>query len=312
MDGIIGGGRAAAPAPAAGGDLIKDSDTDRFVDDVIQASHQVPVVVDFWAPWCGPCKQLTPALEKVVTLAGGTVKLVKINVDENQSLAGQLQIQSIPTVFAFKAGQPVDGFMGALPESQLKAFIEGLTGGALGPSPVEQLLELAAKAAEAGDPATAGQAFEQVLAQEPGEPKARAGLARLKIDQGDLEGAVRVLDEAPPEIAQNADIAGARAALKLAQDAANAPTDTGATQALAARLAANPADHEARLELATALIAEGRPEAGAEELLELVRRARQWNDEAARKKLVELFEAWGPTDPLTIDVRRRLSSILFA
>lgn len=302
MEPIIG----AAQAPVA--DLVKDSDTANFARDVIETSMQVPVIVDFWAPWCGPCKQLGPALEKIVKAAGGAVKMVKINVDENQPLAQQLRIQSIPAVYAFKGGQPVDGFVGALPESQIKAFVERLAG-EIGPGPVEQALEQAAAAMEAGDATTAAQLYSQVIEAEPDNPAAIGGLARALVALGDLDRAGQTLDAVPPEHKDHADIAGARAALALARQASGSDSDIAGLRAAVER---NPADHQARFDLAMALLkADERAEA-VDALLEIIRRDRKWNDEAARKQLLQLFEAFGPTDPLTVDARRRLSSILFS
>ncbi len=301
MEQIIG--ETAAPAA----DLIKDSDTASFAADVIDASRDVPVIVDFWAPWCGPCKTLGPALEKVVKQAGGKVRMVKINVDENQQLAAQLRVQSIPTVFGFKNGQPVDGFMGAVPESQLKQFVERLAG-PVGPSPAEQLLEAGQAALEAGDMDTAAQAFGQLMQAEPDNLTATGGLARVLVHSGELEAARELLDQVPEKDQGNSDISGARAALALAEQAA----DAGDTAELRAKLEANPADHQARFDLALALVAGNRREDGVAELLEIIRRDRNWNDEAARKQLIEFFEAWGPTDELTQSARRQLSSLLFS
>ncbi len=307
METILGQSEPQAPV----GDLIKDSDTASFAEDVVHASMEVPILVDFWAPWCGPCKQLGPLLEKVTAAAGGQVKLVKINIDENQALAQQLRIQSIPAVYAFSKGQPVDGFVGALPESQIRAFVERLAGGAIGPTPLEQAVEAGKQALEAGDTAAAAQAFSQALSADPEDPAALGGLARCHIQAGQLEQARGVLDGVPTQHAGHADVAGAAAALALAEEAAGA-ADPAEVAGLRAKLEANADDHEARYELATALNAAGQREAAVDELLEIVRRKRDWNDDAARKQLLKLFEAWGPTDPLTVDSRRKLSSLLFA
>ncbi|MDE2466394.1 MAG: thioredoxin [Alphaproteobacteria bacterium] len=313
---LIGpGGRpitSAKPSPASGGTdgaYIKDSSLETFAADVLEASREVPVIVDFWAPWCGPCKQLTPMLEKLVAEAKGAVRLVKVNVDENQEIARQLRIQSIPTVYAFRNGQPVDGFMGAVPESQLRQFIEQLTGGAVGTAGAEDILAAAQEAANAGDLASAAQAFGAVLQDDPGNPKAVAGLARCYLTSGDVERARATLGLVRPDGAQDESIRAIDAELKLREAAVKAGAET---EPLRARLAANANDHQARYDLALALDAAGDRQAAVEELLELTRRDRKWNDEAARKHLLTLFEAMGPADPRTLDGRRRLSSILFS
>ena len=298
------GGRAGN-----GAELIKDTDTAGFMADVIEASRTVPVIVDFWAPWCGPCKQLGPAIEKAVREARGRVRLVKVNIDDNQQLAQQLRIQSIPTVYAFRDGQPVDGFVGALPDSQVKSFITRVAGDA-GPSAADAVLADADDALGAGDAARARTLYGEVLRAEPDNARAAAGLVRALIAAKDTAGARTVLESLTPAVAAVREVEGARAALELAEHAA---ADGGAdTAGLRARLAADPKDHQARFELAMALYAGGDREGAVGELLELVRRNRTWNDEAARKQLVKLFEAFGATDPLTVESRRRLSSILFS
>ncbi len=307
METIIGQGGGGAPA----GDSIKDTDTAGFAEDVIRASMEVPVLVDFWAPWCGPCKQLGPLLEKVVTAAAGKVKLVKVNIDENQPIAQQLRIQSIPAVFAFQNGQPVDGFVGALPESQIRDFVERLAGGAIGPTPVEAALAAGQAALDGGDAVAAAEAFGAVLEADPENAAGLAGLVRCRLQQDRIDEARAVLDLLPAQPGEPADVAGARAALALAEEAA-AAADSGETAELRQRLEANPKDHDARFELATALNAAGQREAAADALLEIVRLDRNWNDQAARKQLLKLFDAWGATDPLTVETRRRLSSILFS
>jgi putative thioredoxin len=306
MEPLIG----AAPGKA-GADLIKNSSTAAFMADVIDASNDQPVIVDFWAPWCGPCKTLGPAIEKAVRDARGAVRLVKINVDENQELAQQMRIQSIPAVYAFKNGRPVDGFVGALPESQIKQFVQRLStgGGAKGPSPIEEAVEMAKQAIAAGDYGRAANIFTQVLEHEPDNVEAIAGLARAYIARNDLERARQTLDRAPKESAGNPELAAARASLELAEAGSKAK---GALGELKARIERDPKDFQARYELASALFAAGEREAAIDELMEIIRRNRAWNDEAARKQLLKFFEAMGPTDPLTVAARRRLSSILFA
>jgi putative thioredoxin len=303
MTSILPLGAASAPAP----DLIKDSGIKTFAADVIEASRKGPVIVDFWAPWCGPCKQLTPILEKAVRAAGGAVKLVKINIDDNPELAQHLRIQSVPTVYGFKNGQPVDGFAGALPESQVKAFIERLAG-PVGPSPAEALISEADEMVKRGEIAGAAQLFAGALQEEPGEPRAIAGLARCYLKNGDLVRARQTLELAPPEARKHQAIASLQAELELASTA----KPVIGTSSLEAAIAADPKNLQARFDLALARIASGERERAMDELLEIVRRERKWNEEAARKQLLTLFEALGPTDPLTIAGRRRLSSILFA
>ena len=276
---------AAAPSAA---DLVKNTGTATFMADVVDASFDQPVIVDFWAPWCGPCRQLGPALEKAVTEARGAVRMVKVNIDENQDLAGQMRIQSIPAVYAFKDGRPVDGFVGALPDSQVKQFVQKMAKLA-GPkqSPVEDAQAMA----------------------EPTNPVALAGIVRVQIEAKDFEGAREALAQVPAEHAGHADIAAARSALELAEEGEKA---AGAFAELEGKLAANPNDHQARYDLSTALYAAGEREAAVEHLLDIVRRDRKWNEEAARKQLLKLFEAFGVSDPLSMDARKRLSSILFS
>ncbi|MGE0658822.1 MAG: thioredoxin [Reyranellaceae bacterium] len=297
-------------APQTGGDIV-DSSTANFAKDVLDASRDRPVIVDFWAPWCGPCKQLTPVLEKAVREAKGAVKLVKINIDENQALATQLRIQSIPTVYAFFQGRPVDGFMGALPESQLKEFVAKLvqaTGGGGEAAELAEVLGEAKKALESGDMMTASQIFAEVLQHDPANPDAIGGMTRCYLKAGDVARAKQTIETAPKEHANHAEIVAARAAIELAEQAQKA----GPEAELRAKVEADPKNHQARFDLATALYAGGQREAAVDELLEIVRRDRKWNEEAARKQLVKYFEALGPMDPLTVDARKRLSSILFS
>jgi putative thioredoxin len=306
---VFGFGKSSEQKDAVGGagDLVKDTSTATFAKDVLEASRQAPVLVDFWAPWCGPCKQLTPILEKVVRSYKGKVRLVKINIDENQAIAAQLRIQSIPTVYAFRDGRPLDGFMGAQPESAVKAFVDRL----IGEDAVEEVaavLESADQALEAGDVQGAAKIYAAVLQDEPQNVQALAGLARCYLKTGDLSRAEQTIGLVPPDKQNLAAVASVRAALELARSAETA----GDVAQLEAQVSARPADHQARLDLATALAARGKKAEALDQLLEVVRRDRKWNEEAARKQLVQLFDAWGPKDPLTLEGRRRLSSILFS
>ena len=292
------------PVPAAAGAHIKDGSDATFRVDVLEASRQQPVIVDFWATWCGPCKQLGPALERAVEAAKGAVKLVKIDVDKNPAIAGQLRVQSIPTVYAFVDGQPVDAFQGALPDSQIKEFIARL----LGPpeaSAVDEVLAMAAESLALDDIGGAAQAYAQVLQMEPANLKAIAGMARCYLIGGDAERA-RELIAMAPDGAKEADLDSVRAALKLSEAA---PSET---LALEERLTANADDHEARLELATALAGQGRFDAAAEQLLMIIAKDREWNDQAARKQLLTVFEAAGPASDAARQGRRRLSALLFS
>jgi putative thioredoxin len=292
---------------AAAADVVKDTTTQSFMKDVIEESRRQPVLVDFWAPWCGPCKQLTPTLEKVVRAAKGKVKLVKMNIDEHPQIPGQMGIQSIPAVFAFVNGQPVDGFMGALPETQVTAFIERLTRGRVG-GEEKDLLEAADAALVEGDPGGAAELYAQVLQQESGNVHALAGLARCYVESGAIEQAKQTLALVPEAKRNEAPVAAARAALELAEQAAS----LGPLVELEQKVAANPLDHQARFDLAVALNGNGRRMEAVDHLIEIVRRDRKWNDDGARKQLVQFFEAWGPNDEASIAGRRKLSSILFA
>ncbi len=303
-------GGAAAPKPAGGGDVVKDGDITSFADDVIYASQQTPVLVDFWAPWCGPCKQLTPTLEKVVRAAKGKVRLVKINIDENPELAQQFRIQSVPTVYAFVGGQPVTGFAGAQPESQVKALVDKLAGMG-GPPPEDEAgggLEAAKILAERGEWRAAASLYREVLAEDPAQPDAIGGLARCLLNQGQKDEARRLLDKAPKEAQSHAAIAGARAALTLAEEAG----EIGDPAVLQARVEADPDDHDARYALATALFLAGQIEPAMQHLLYIVRRDRAWRDDGARAQLLKFFEALGPKHPATLKGRRLLSSVLFS
>jgi putative thioredoxin len=301
-------GEQTAGTGAAAAELVKDSDTKRFVADVIEASRKQPVIVDFWAPWCGPCKQLGPALEKVVRQANGKVRMVKINVDENQQLAGQMRVQSIPAVFAFVNGQPVDGFMGALPESQLKQFVDRLGGQGGMAEEIEAAVAEARVMMEQGDLQTAAQIFASVLQADREHAGALAGLARCQIAAGDLENARATLALVPPSKASDPDVLSATAALDLALN----PVDLSEAATLRAAIDRNPDDFQARLDLAVLLNGAGERTEATEQLLYVIRKKRDWNEEAARKQLVKFFEAWGPKDEFTLAGRRKLSSLLFS
>jgi len=291
------------PAPAKS-DLIKEGSDAGFMADVIEASKTQPVIVDFWATWCGPCRQLTPAIEKAVMAAKGAVKLVKIDVDKNPAYAGQLRVQSIPTVYAFVDGKPVDGFMGAVPDSQLKTFIDRLVGEPA-PSEVDELLAMAFESLEVGDMGGAAQAYAQVLQLEPENTKAIAGLARCYLSGGDAERAQEVVNMAPAG-AKDAELDSVRAALKLASEPVSETAD------LDRRLAADPDDHQARFDLAAALAGRGYMAGAADHLLTIIARDREWNEQAARKQLLTIFEAVGPSSEVAKQGRRKLSSILFS
>ena len=286
---------------------IKDATTQSFIKDVIEESRRQPVLVDFWAPWCGPCKQLTPVLEKVVRGAKGKLKLVKMNIDEHPSIPGQMGIQSIPAVIAFVNGQPADGFLGALPESQVVAFVERLTKGRVSAED-KDLLAAADAALTEGDPAGAADLYARVLADEPTNVQALAGLARCYVASGAVEQAKQTLAMIPESKRNDAAVAAARAALELDEQASS----LGPISELEQKVGANPLDHQSRFDLALALNAKGRRKEALDHLIEITRRDRKWNDDGARKQLVQLFDAWGPNDESTIEGRKRLSSILFA
>jgi putative thioredoxin len=289
------------------GDVVKDTTTQAFVKDVIEESRRQPVLVDFWAPWCGPCKHLTPVLEKAVRSAKGKVKLAKMNIDEHPAIPGQLGIQSIPAVIAFSIGQPVDGFMGALPETEVVGFLERLTKGKLG-SEEKNLLEAADAALVEGNVTEAAEIYAQILAGDSGNVHALSGLARCYVESGALEQAKQTLALVPEAKRNEAPVTAARAALEIAEQAQS----VGPLAELEQKVQANPADHQARFDLATALNAKGKRNEATEQLRAIVKRDRQWNDDGARKQLVQFFDAWGPTDEATVEGRKRLSSILFS
>jgi len=305
--------QGAAPQ-AVPADLIKDSDQTKFAKDVLETSRTVPVIVDFWAPWCGPCKTLQPMIEKVVKEANGKVKLVKIDIDKNQMLAQQLRIQSIPAVYAFFGGRPVDGFMGAVPESEIKAFVDRLiqaSGGATadpGAVQIAELLEQAKAAVAQNDMDTAAQVYSEILGAEPANVTALAGLARYQVSIGDMEQAKELLAQIPAKEKTHADVVVAQAAIDLAEKAKEA----GPVDELKAKAAANPKDFQSRLDLAMAYWAGDQKQEAIDELLSMIRLDRVWNEGAARQQLLKFFEALGFSDPLSVDGRKRLSTILFS
>lgn len=303
-----GNGGAATKAPAG---VIEDATTETFAKKVIEASMTTPVLVDFWAPWCGPCKQLTPVLEKVVSAAKGAVKLVKINIDNEPHLAQQLRIQSIPTVYAFYQGRPVDAFQGAVPESHVKQIVEQLAklgGGGDGESPIDAALEQAKQALDQGNAAVAMQIYSEILRHEPDHADSIAGLAKCYVMSKRLDDAKALLDGLSPEQAKHQDIVSVKAMIELAEQG----VEIARLPELSARVESHPEDHQSRYDLAMVLYAAGQQEGALDALLEIVKRDRTWNEEAARKQILKFFEALGPTHPLTVATRRKLSALLFS
>jgi putative thioredoxin len=292
--------------PQVEASLIVETTMDGFRQDVIAESMKQPVLVDFWAPWCEPCKQLTPVIEKVVKAAKGKVKLVKMNIEAYPQIAGQLGVKSIPAVFAFQRGQPVDGFMGNLPESQVKSFVERLVG-PLGPGPIDEIISAAEKSVAEGDLSQAAELYVAALSEDDANPKAMGGLIKLHVDMDMLEQAKQMLAAVKPEILNDPAILSAKAAV----DAADAAASLGDTSGLAAQVEANPNDHQSRLDLAIALNANGAREEATDHLIHIIKADRKWNDDAARKQLIQFFEAWG-SDDATSAGRRKLSVVLFS
>jgi putative thioredoxin len=302
--------QGSGPAPQLPPDLIKETTTQTFVKDVIEESKRQPVLIDFWAPWCGPCRQLTPVLEKSVRAAKGKVKLVKMNIDDHPAIPGQMGIQSIPAVIAFVNGQPADGFMGAVPESQINAFIDKLTKGMAAPGEpnIAEILQEAEAVLAEGDAAAAAQIYAEALSIDSTNVAALAGLAKCYMTTGAVEQARQTIAMVPESKRNDAAVKAVQAAIDLAEQA----QAVGPVAELEQKVAANPLDHQARFDLATALNAQGNRAEATNQLLEIVRRDRKWNEDAARKQLVQFFEAWGGADEATVDGRKRLSTILFS
>jgi putative thioredoxin len=302
--------QGGGPAPQAPSDLIKETTTQAFMADVIEESKRQPVLIDFWAPWCGPCKQLTPTLEKAVLAAKGKVKLVKMNIDDHPAIPGQMGIQSIPAVIAFVNGQPADGFMGAVPESQVNAFIDKLTQGVTAPGEpnIAEILQEAEAALAAGDPTTAASIYAEILGFDAANIPAIAGLARCYATTGALDQAKQTLALVPESKRNDAAVKTVQTMIDLAEQASS----LGPVAELEQKVAANPLDHQARFDLATALNAAGKRSEATNHLLEIVKRDRKWNDDGARKQLVQFFEAWGGADDATVEGRKRLSTVLFS
>lgn len=291
---------------AGAADLIKDTGAATFGQDVMEASMQTPVIVQFWAPWCGPCKQLMPVVEQAVTAAGGKVKMVKINIDEEQQIAAQMRVQSVPAVFGFVEGRPVDGFVGAQPPSKVQEFVQKLIQAA-GADPLADALAQAKELAKT-DPGTAMQIYAQVQQHQPDNTEALAGMAQLYIDAGQFDETEAMLSQLPPHISDDAAFDSIKAAINLQKELSQYGDPSG----LAATIEAEPDNHEARFNYAMALAGQGQREEAAAELAEIIRRDREWNDDAARKQMLEFFDAWGPADPATIRGRRKLSAVLFS
>jgi putative thioredoxin len=305
MEQVIGG-------DSVGQVVIKDTTAADFATDVIDASQETPILVDFWAPWCGPCKQLTPVIEKAVTEAGGKVQLVKLNIDESPQIAQQMRIQSIPAVYAFFQGRPVDGFTGAVPESQIKSFIDRMVqmaDAAAGPSPIDEAIEQAKAAFDSGDASTASTIYGQTLNQEPGNIKALVGMGRCYLATGQNEGAKNILASIPEDMHGEAEVAALRTALELAEQAA---TSSGETGELEAKVESDPNDHQARFDLALAYYVEGANEQAIDALVEILRKNLSWNENAAKEQLVKIFEALGHAHPDTLEGRQKMASVLFA